>query len=268
MEKIEFRRRRYLNKVENSATENGFKFSKTKTQCVHLCQLTGLHPDPVLNICGSPIPVVEEAKFLDLLFDKRLTFIPHTKALKAKMFKALYVLKVRCNTNWGGDRSVLLNLHRSLVKTKLDYGSILYGSARKSYLKCLHTIHHQGFRLALGAFHTSPIACLYAESNEPSLYVRRAKLSLQYSTKLAANHKYPAYNCVFNPQYERFDNNTLTAIKPLGLRIQPLLEQTNISTKNVQPFPLPSKEPWTQNSPKNILDLHYNKKSEVNSHSF
>ena len=46
------------------------------------CQLRGLHPDPVLNIYGSPIPVVEEAKFLGHLFDKKLSFIPHIKALK------------------------------------------------------------------------------------------------------------------------------------------------------------------------------------------
>ena len=108
------------------------------------------------------------------------------------------------NTNWGGDRSVLLNLYRSLVRSELDYGSIVYGSARKSYLKCLDTIHHQGLRLALGAFRTS----LYAESNEPSLYTRREKLSLQYFTKLAANPKNPAHNCVFNSKYERFYNNT------------------------------------------------------------
>ena len=94
------------------------------------------------------------------------------------------------------------------------------------------------------------------ESNEPSLYTRREKLSLQYTTKLAANPKNPAHNCVFNPKYERFYNNTPSAIKPLGLRIQPLLEQANISIKNVQPFSLPSKEPWTQNPPKVILDLH------------
>ena len=140
------------------------------------------------------------------------------------------------------DRSVLINLYRSLVGSKLDYGSIVYGSARKSYLKCLVTIHNQGLRLALGAFRTSP-----AESNEPSLYTRREKLSLQYTTKLAANPKNPAHNCVFNPKYERFYNNTPSAIKPLGLRIQPLLEQANISIKNVQPFSLPSKEPWTPN---------------------
>ena len=137
--------------------------------------MRGLHPDPIINIYGSPIPIVEEAKFLDLLFDKKFTCIPHIKALKAKCLKALDVVKILSNTSKGGDRSVLLNLYRSLVRSKLDYVSVVYGSARKSYLKCLDTIHHQGLRLALGAFRTSPIESLYAESNEPSLYVRREK---------------------------------------------------------------------------------------------
>ena len=132
----------------------------------------------------------------------------------------------------------------------------------------LDTIHHQGLRLALGAFRTSPVESLYAESNEPTLYIRRVKLPLQYTTKLAANPKNPAHKCVFNPKYERFYKNTPSTIKPLGLRIQPLLEQANISIKNVQPFSLPSIEPWTQNPPKVILDLHKNKKSEADSHIF
>ena len=106
---------------------------------------------------------------MGFLFDKKLSFIPHIKALKAKCLKTLDVLKVLSNTNWGGDRSVLLNLNRSLVRSKLDYGSVVYGSAQKSYLKCLETIHHQGLCLALGAFRTSPVESLYAESNKPSL---------------------------------------------------------------------------------------------------
>ena len=84
------------------------------------------------------------------------------------------------NTSWGGGRSVLLNFYRSLVRSKLDYASVVYGSERKSYFKCLDTIHHLGLRLALGAFRTSPIESLNAESNEPSLYVRKEKLSPQY----------------------------------------------------------------------------------------
>ena len=101
---------------------------------------------------------------MGLLFDKKLSFIPHIKALKAKCLKALDVLKVLSNTNWGGDRS-FLNLYRSLVRSKLDYGTIVYGSARKLYLKSLDTIH-QGLRLALGEFRTCPVESLYAESKE------------------------------------------------------------------------------------------------------
>ena len=202
------------------------------------------------------------------MFDNKLSFIPHIKALKAKCLKALDILKVLSSSDWGGDRTVLLNLYRSLIRSKLDYGSIVYGSARKYYLKSLDTLHHQGLRLALGAFCTSPIECLYTESNEPSLYIKREKLSFQYVTKLAAKPHNSAYDCVFNPKYERFYNNKPTAIKSLGQRIQPLLEEANINVKNVQPFSFPSKEPWTLNPPKIILDLHKNKKTEVESHMF
>ena len=44
----------------------------------------------------------------------------------------------------------------------------------------LDPIHNQGLRLALGTFRTSPVASLYVEADEPSLYARREKLSLQW----------------------------------------------------------------------------------------
>ena len=47
-----------LNKINKWATENGFKFSKSKTQCVHFCSLRKIHNDPVIKIEDSEIPVV------------------------------------------------------------------------------------------------------------------------------------------------------------------------------------------------------------------
>ena len=44
----------------------------------------------------------------------------------------------------------------------------------------LDPIHNQGLRLALGAFRTFPIAGPNVEADEPSLYLRREKLSLQH----------------------------------------------------------------------------------------
>ena len=183
---IERQLQQNLNKIENWATSIGFKFSKSKTQCVHFYQLRKQHDDPVLHLYGSPIPVVEESKFLGILFDRKLSFIPHIKYLKAKCLKALNLLKVLSHTSWGADQTTLLKLYLSLVRSKLDYGCIIYGSARKSYLQMLDPIHNQGLRLALGAFRTSPVASLYVEADEPSLYSRREKLSLQYAIRLAA----------------------------------------------------------------------------------
>ena len=184
MATIEHQLQQNLNKIKNLATSNGFKFSKSKTQCVHFCQLRKQHDDPVLHLYGSPIPVVEESKFLGILFDRKLSFIPHIKYLKAKCLK-LNLLKVLSHTSWGADRTTLLKLYRSLVQSKLDYGCIIYGSARKSYLQMLDPIHNQGLRLALGAFRTS-VASIYVEADDQSLYSRRGKLSLQYAIRLAA----------------------------------------------------------------------------------
>ena len=123
------------------------------------------------------------------------------KYLKAKCLKSLNILKVLSHTTWGADRTTLLQLYRSLIRSKLDYGSIVYGSARKSYLAMIDPIHHQGLRLALGAFRTSPTASLYVEADEPSLNTRREKLSLQYAIRIAGNDS--------NPAHPRSDSTTL-----------------------------------------------------------
>ena len=108
-------------------------------------------------------------------------------------------MKVLSHTSWGADRTVLLHLYRPLIRSKLDYEAIVYGSARKSYLAMLGTVHHQGVRLALGAFRTSPVESLYVEAGEPSLYLRREKLALKYAIRLAADPSSHAYKITFPP---------------------------------------------------------------------
>ena len=119
------------------------------------------------------------------------------------------LLRVVAHTDWGADRKILLNLYRTIVRSKLHYGCIVYGSARPSYLKTLDTIHHQGIRLALGAFRTSPAESLLVEANEPSLKDRREKLSLQFGIKLKSN---PTYNTVFRPNFFSLFENKPNAI--------------------------------------------------------
>ena len=89
---------------------------------------------------------------------------------------------------------VLLHLYQALVRSKLDYGCIVYGSSAKSNLEMLDPIHNAGLRLALGAFRTSPIQSLYTEARETSLSLRRLKLSLNYALKLKSMPDNPAFD--------------------------------------------------------------------------
>ena len=111
----------------------------------------------VLTLTGSPIPVVEETKFLHIIFDSKLSFIPHIKHLEEKCTKALNLLPVVSHTTWGADQQTLLHLYRSLIRSKLDYGCVVYGSARSSYLHILDPVQNHALRLCLEAYRTTSI---------------------------------------------------------------------------------------------------------------
>ena len=265
---IERQLQQCLNKIQKWTNENGFKFSKTKTKCMHFCQLRKLHNDPVLKLDGVDIPVVDEYKFLGVIFDKKLSFIPHLKYLKTKCNKALQLLRVVAHTDWGADKKVLLRLYRSLVRSKLDYGCFIYGSARKSYLKILDTIHHQGLRIILGAFRTSPIESLYAETNEAPLQLRREKLALQYYLKLKSCPSNPAYECTFNPKYKPLFSRHEKVIKPFGIRMETILEESEIPINNIHETIISDNPPWTLKQPEVILDLTNTPKANTHPATF
>ena len=162
---IERHLQRSLNTLSHWADTNGFKFSSSKT-VIHFCKLRNAHPNPELKLNGTPIPVGEQTKFLGVIFDNKLTFLAHIRYLKEKCLKALNLLRVVAQTFWGTDQHTLLHL----VRSKLDYGSVVYGSAQESYLRILDPIQNHALLLCLGAFRTSPAWCMCVQATEPPLY--------------------------------------------------------------------------------------------------
>ena len=123
--------------------------------------------EPDIKVDGTSIKVADEAKFLGLVFDRRLTFRAHVKYLKTVCDKALNVLRVVGHTDWGADKVVLLRLYRALVRSKLYYGCIVYGSASKSVLRTLDAVHHAGLRICLEPFVLPP--CKVSTSKQEKL---------------------------------------------------------------------------------------------------
>ena len=114
-----------INKITLWANTNGFKIFKSKTRCVHFCQLRKMHNDLLIKLKDTEIPVVNEYKFLGVIFNRKLSFISHIKYLEIKTNSQL-LLRVVTHTKWGADRQVLLKLYRALVHSQLVYGIYIY----------------------------------------------------------------------------------------------------------------------------------------------
>ena len=103
-----------------SCRANPAELSPIVLSFYHFSKQRTVNPDPVLLLNGTPIAVVEQVKFLGLIFDKHLSFISHLRYLKQKCLKALNLLRVVSSTKWGTDEKTLLHLYRVLIRSKLD----------------------------------------------------------------------------------------------------------------------------------------------------
>lgn len=267
MQTLESNMQQAINNIHSWSVRNGFKISKTKTTANHFCQIRLLHPDPSLLLDGTSIKFERETKFLGLILDSKLSFIPHIHHLKKKSQTALNVLKVLTHTRWGAEFSLLKQVFKATVQSRLDYGSFIYGAARVSYVKSINTIIHQGLRLCTGAYRTTPINSLFVESNEPPPHLRRLQLGLQYVIKAHGNTENPTYQSIARNKFQKIYKRKPNTIQPLGLRTQANLADLNIDTDNICKIPSLT-APWEVKKPRVILDLSGNHKTSTHPNDY
>jgi hypothetical protein len=95
-----------------------------------------------INSCESPV-------FLGIRFDKHLTFKNQLKYMKDSCIKRMNVLKVLSNKSWGLSSKTLTDIYKSLIRSLMEYSSIIYpcfsatntATLEKIQFKCLKIIH-------------------------------------------------------------------------------------------------------------------------------
>jgi len=230
--------------IEKWCNRNGYDLSEEKCTCMHFCRKRNFHSEPEIYINRKLIPVSENIKYLGIILDKKLTFKAHIQYLRDKCLKTLNILKVLSNSSWGADRSSMLTIYRSIIRSRLDYGAVVYGATRFSILKKLDPIHHQALRLCSGAFRTSPVNSLYADCHEPSLSLRRTLLAMKYYFNLKFMNLEPYTNNILSDQFTFLYQARPTCIPPLGMRVRQLMEKWNMEdfpVSSVHHFDIP---PW------------------------
>ena len=140
----------------------------------------------------------------------------------------------------------LLMLYWAIVRSKLDYGCIVYGTASNTDLRQLDIIHNSGLRLALGAFCTSPVSSLYTEANEAPLEERWLKLSMHYYLKTRTCIDNPAHHALhefdrtnrdlYAPRPNGRGGMTRPPAPPVGLKVEEAMTSAEINAELVCPL--------------------------------
>lgn len=231
---------RYLDNIHQWTNRNGFKFSIAKTKIMHFTTLPGLHMNkPVLKLGDSILPYTESMRFLGLIWDPKLTWKNHIVNLKAECTKLLGLLKSITSREWGADQYHRLQycstkVYRMYIRSKLDYGAPIYGSACSTHLNTLNTVANEALRIVTGAFRSTPIQTLQVLAGEMSLEQRREYLALRYYYKIKSNLNNPAQRYIVPLTYRTlFINKGLQL--PLSLRIQNMLEKYRLRKMFVKP---------------------------------
>ncbi|GFX18597.1 uncharacterized protein TNCV_3310581 [Trichonephila clavipes] len=180
------------------------------------------------------IPIVREVRFLGVIFNCKLTFLPHILYLRKKCERSLNILTVLSNTLWGAVRVSLLRVYQALILSGLDYGCVVYGSAREFVLRRLDTIHHSALRIISGTFRTLPVTSLYVVYHHSSLELRWKQLSANYFIRAMSVPSHPLKPFSLATGLTRLYGTRSFNIKPFSERAKAVLNDAHLSNTNIQ----------------------------------
>lgn len=207
-----------LHRLLNWSNKAGFKFSRNKTEYIIFSKIN--NPGKIRLLYGHhKLKRTDQMKILGLTFDSKLTWKLHIINLKATCAQRLNVIKSISSTNWGADRDIILTTYRALIRSRLDYGAVIYDSAKPHVINMLNSIHSAGIRMAIGAYRSSPILSILAEANEEPLWIRRRKLCFTYAAKLSHSVNNPVKDNIFSNRYDDVYNSKKSYPKPLYRRL-------------------------------------------------
>ncbi|GFW57281.1 putative RNA-directed DNA polymerase from transposon X-element [Trichonephila clavipes] len=147
-----------------------------------------------------------------------------------------------------GYRVSLLQVYQALIFSRLDYGCVVYGSARTSVLKRLDTIHHSALRICSlslsGAFRTSPVTSLYVVCHQLPLELRRRQLSANYFIRTMSVPSHPLKPFTLAIGLNRLYEARSFHIKPFSERAKAVLNDAHLNNINIQENNILAFPPW------------------------
>ena len=146
---------RNLDKIQKWCDKWGFRISTDKTVAVPFT-FTYSTETVKLTVNGQVIKTVKSAKFLGMIFDRKLTWHDHIDYVVKKCKQRLNLMRAVSGKHWGASQSTQLTIYKALIRSVIDYGAIAYDSASASQLAKLDLIQCQALMISTGAMKGTP----------------------------------------------------------------------------------------------------------------
>lgn len=247
---------RALNQLTSWAKDSGFIISKNKSEFIIFSRNQKILQSTVhLMIDNQQLKRTNICKILGIYFDEKHSWKYHINTLKANCYARLNILKTLSSLKWGADTYILINIYKSIIQPKIDYGSIVYSSAKPTLLQKLDPIINSACRLSLGAFRSSPVTSLLAEAGLLPLELRRKLNCLKFSYSTFISPSNPTNKYIFEPFNQQGYNKFPSLPKSLCIRISKYISEFSIDPpllyqKRLNPIP-----PWSSFTPSINLDF-------------
>ncbi|GFY33039.1 putative RNA-directed DNA polymerase from transposon X-element [Trichonephila clavipes] len=121
---------------------------------------------------------------------------------------------------------------------------VMYGSTRASVLRRLDTIHHSDMRIISGTFRASSVTSLYVVCHQPPLELRWRQLSSNYFIRAMSVPSHLLKPFSLATGLTRLYDARSFNIKPFSERAKAVLNDTHLSSTNIQENNILAFPPW------------------------
>lgn len=168
---------RFLDKLFHALSELGLSVNPAKCVVVNFSKI----PNEKINIClqGEKISVQNIHKYLGYTIDKMLTHRKHLEEISTKAAKNLNLLKMMAGRKSPASPETMLKIGNAIVRSKMEYGAVVYGNAAKTHRKRLETTLNASIRICMRYLKSTPINVILADSGQMLMEHRTEWLALK-----------------------------------------------------------------------------------------
>lgn len=188
LNELESRLQTAMVNIEQWQKNTGFTISAEKSATIVFRSARTRKPTNPnkLKLNGITIPRTSNHKCIGVTWDQCLKFDKHVEEIRATCQQRVNFIRSIAARDWGGDRKTLMKLYQATVLEKMLYAAPVLSSISDITMKRLETVHNSGIRAITGAFHTSPIASIQAESGIPSVRALFEQRNAIFATRRVA----------------------------------------------------------------------------------